>query len=260
VALTGAVSPGFAADAPHPVFVRAFEYPQGYPGHRHRHRLAQIVYPLRGVVAVETDSGTWVATTLSAVAIPPWCAHRVSAHGNASLRSVFIDPDVHPALVTRVVTVQISELLHELIREAGRHYTDFDDDGGVAAGVVALIVRLLPGAPTSDTSVWLPRLEHVLLQPIAVALDNDPGDARSVEDWAGALGLSTRHFSRLFKQETGVTFSKWRALHHVKHALVLLVGGGTVTRVAMDLGYSSTSAFIEMFKRHTGRTPGTTRR
>jgi len=29
-----------------------------------------------------------------------------------------------------------------------------------------------------------------------------------------------------------------------------------VTRVAMDLGYASTSSFIEMFKRHTGRTPG----
>jgi len=24
----------------------------------------------------------------------------------------------------------------------------------------------------------------------------------------------------------------------------------------MDLGYSSTSSFIEMFKRHTGKTPG----
>jgi AraC-like DNA-binding protein len=28
----------------------------------------------------------------------------------------------------------------------------------------------------------------------------------------------------------------------------------------MDLGYSSTSAFIEMFKRHTGRTPGVAQR
>ena len=53
-----------------------------------------------------------------------------------------------------------------------------------------------------------------------------------------------------------MTFSTWRSLHHVKHALVLLAHGDAVTRVAMDLGYSSTSSFIEMFKRHTGRTPG----
>jgi AraC-like DNA-binding protein len=53
-----------------------------------------------------------------------------------------------------------------------------------------------------------------------------------------------------------VTFSTWRALHHVRHALVRLGRGDSVSRVAMDLGYTSTSAFIEMFKRCTGRTPG----
>src|SRR3954447_8076620 len=80
-----------APDAPRPVFVRAFEYPLGYAGYAHRHRLAQIVYPLRGVVSVRAASGTWVTTRLTAVAIPPWEEHRVAAHGNASLRSVFID-------------------------------------------------------------------------------------------------------------------------------------------------------------------------
>ena len=114
------------ADAPHPVFVRAFEYPQGYPGFPHRHRLAQVVYPMRGAVSVETGAGTWVVGSFTAVAIPPWREHRVAAHGNASLRSVFVDTDAYPELVTDLVAVHVSELLHELIREAGRHYTDFD--------------------------------------------------------------------------------------------------------------------------------------
>src|SRR5689334_10806254 len=97
---SGGQAPALRAwDAPHPVFVRVFEYPQGYPGVTHRHRVAQLVYPLRGVVSVETNAGTWIVTTLTAVAIPPWREHRVSAHGNASLRSVFVDPDLHPSLV-----------------------------------------------------------------------------------------------------------------------------------------------------------------
>ena len=148
-----AALPAPAPDAPRAVFVRAFEYPQGYPGHTHRHRLAQVVYPVRGVVSVEASTGTSVLTRLTALAIPPWLDHRVAAHGNASLRSVFVDPDRHPTLVTDLVTLHVSELLHELIREAGRHYTDFDDDGGVAAAVVSLIVQLLPSMPTS-VSCW----------------------------------------------------------------------------------------------------------
>lgn len=249
-------APRRLADAPHPVFVRAFEYPQGYPGFPHRHRLAQVVYPMRGAVSVETGAGTWVVGSFTAVAIPPWQEHRVAAHGNASLRSVFVDTDAYPELVTDLVAVHVSELLHELIREAGRHYTDFDGADPVASGVVALIARLLPLMPTAHSSVWLPRIEDPLLQPIAAAFDRDPADATSVDAWARRLGLSSRHFARLFKQDTGVTFSTWRALQQIKHALVLLATGQQVTRVAMDLGYSSTSAFIEMFKRHTGRTPG----
>ncbi|MGH8977709.1 MAG: AraC family ligand binding domain-containing protein, partial [Acidimicrobiia bacterium] len=123
-----AMPPRRLADAPHPVFVRAFEYPRGYAGHPHRHRLAQVVYPIRGAVSVETSAGTWIVGALTAVAIPPWQIHRVSAHGNASLRSVFVDPDAHPQLMTELIAVRVSELLHELIREAGRHYTDFDRD------------------------------------------------------------------------------------------------------------------------------------
>jgi len=244
-------------DAPHPVFGRQFEYPRGYAGHTHRHRLAQLVYPLRGVVSVETGAGTWVVTTLTAVAIPPWQEHRVAAYGNASLRSVFVDPDVHPSLITDVEAVHVSPLLHELIREAGDHHTDIDrESGGIAASVVDLIAQLLPTMPTSRRSIWLPRIEHPVLRPIEAALDDDPGDTTTVDEWARRLALSTRHFGRLFKQETGTTFSTWRSLHHVKHALVWIAQGESVSRIAADLGYSSPSSFIEMFKRHTGCTPG----
>jgi AraC-like DNA-binding protein len=95
-----------------------------------------------------------------------------------------------------------------------------------------------------------------LQQGVAAAFERDPADTTRVEEWARRLGLSTRHLARLFKQDTGLAFSTWKALNHVRYGLELLAAGRPVTRVAMDLGYSSTSAFIEMFKRHTSRTPG----
>ena len=248
-------APRRAADAPHPVFVRSFEYPQGYPGFAHQHRLAQVVYPLRGAVTVETEAGTWIVTTLSAVAIPPWCRHRVAAHGNASLRSVFVDPDVYPDLVPRLATLHVNALLHELIREAGRYYTDLGDDD-VARGIVTLVAQLLPTMDTAPSSMFVPRVEHPVLERVTRRVVDDPAAAVPVEVLARDAGLSARHFSRLFKAETSMSFTTWRALVQVQHTLVQLARGDAVTRVAMDLGYSSTSAFIEMFKRHTGRTPG----
>jgi AraC-like DNA-binding protein len=253
--VTGGWRAGVQVEAPRPVFVRTFEYPQGYAGNAHRHRLGQLVYPVRGVVSIESAGGTWVVTTRSAVAIPPWHEHRVSAYGNASIRSVFVDPDVHPTLLTQAVTVRISDLLHELIREAGRYYTDVAADG-VATSIIGLITKLLPTMPIAQDSIWVPRIESPLLREIAAAHEHDPGDSTTANEWARRLGFSPRHFARVFKAETGVPFSSWHALVQVRHALVQLAAGQSVTRVAMDLGYSSTSAFIEMFKRHTGRTPG----
>ena len=246
-------------DALRPVFARAFEYPQGYQGNSHRHRLAQLVYPVRGVVSVDTEQGCWVVTRLRAVSIPPWTEHRVTSHGNASIRSIFVNPDAHPRLLTELEAVEVTELLHELIREAGRHYVDFDE-ASVPATVIDLIVALVPSMRRSQTSIWLPRLEHPRLQPIAERFAAAAGCRDGIEAWADRLAVSPRHLARLFKAHTGITFQRWRALFLVQAAMKALAAGDSVTTVALDLGFSSTSAFIEMFKRETGRTPGSFKR
>ena len=255
--LDAAAPPAGSADAPHPVFVRSFEYPQGYPGFAHRHRLAQVAYPLRGAVTVETEAGTWSVTTPSAVAIPPWCRHRVAAHGNASLRSVFVDPDVYPDLVTRAHDVADQHVVARA--DPGSRPTTTPTSTRATPSrlaVVTLIARLVPAMEIAPRSTFVPRVEHPLLVVAAAAVHADPAAPVARRAVRPRRGVSPRHFSRLFKAETGVSFTTWRALVQVQHALVQLARGESVTRVGMDLGYSSTSAFIEMFKRHTGRTPG----
>lgn len=243
---------------PAPVFVRAFEYPRGYPGHAHRHRLAQVVHPLRGVVSVTVDDRTWVVGPATAVTVPPWANHRVTAHGNVSLRSVFVDPDHYPGAVAGAGTCLVTPLARELIVGAGDRFPapgrTVDE---LAARMVDLLVRLLPDLPAApSTAVALPAVTDPVLRPAALGLLDDPGQATTVAGWADLVGLSERHFARLFKRHTGITFHQWRALVHVREALVRLTAGESVRRVAVDLGYSTPSAFIEMFKRCTGTTPG----
>ncbi len=48
----------------------------------------------------------------------------------------------------------------------------------------------------------------------------------------------------------------WRRQLRLLHALERLASGESVTTVALALGYDSTSAFISMFRRNLGRTPG----
>lgn len=53
-----------------------------------------------------------------------------------------------------------------------------------------------------------------------------------------------------------MTFGRWRQHARLAHALCLLAEGEPVTSVALRSGYDSTSAFITMFKRAMGETPG----
>ena len=54
-----------------------------------------------------------------------------------------------------------------------------------------------------------------------------------------------------------MTFPQWRTQSRLYHALRLLADDTPVTAVAHRCGWSSSSAFIDVFRRSFGYTPGT---
>lgn len=52
-----------------------------------------------------------------------------------------------------------------------------------------------------------------------------------------------------------MTFSKWRLQARLFYALEELHEGKTVTFIALELGYSTPSAFITAFRRNLGKSP-----
>ncbi len=206
-----------AMDTPRGLFVRSFEYPSGYIGNRHQHRLAQIVYPVRGVVCVETDAGRVTVSPYRAVAVPSWHTHRVSAKGNVSLRSIFLDPIDSQVPAVKTEVLQVNTLLHELIQEAGNHYGDV-----LASSVADQVLRLL---------------------------------VMKTQDVADRLALSARQFRRIFKRHTGMAFQDWRNIARINKAIEIIASGESVTSVAAELSYSSCSALGQVFRQYTGMTP-----
>ena len=85
-----------------------------------------------------------------------------------------------------------------------------------------------------------------------------PGGASAdcwLDDWADRCSLSRRTLTRLFRRETGQSFSVWRQRVRLLEALARLGAGEAVTYVALDVGYDSPSAFAAMFKRELGAAP-----
>ncbi|WP_342212545.1 AraC family transcriptional regulator [Serratia fonticola] len=72
---------------------------------------------------------------------------------------------------------------------------------------------------------------------------------------AAEAGMSRRTFTRVFRAQTGVSFSEWRQQACLLAAITRLNNGESVTRVALDLGYGSSSAFTALFRRVLGVPP-----
>ena len=236
-----------------PVAGVAADYASGSLVPRHSHDSAQLVYACTGVMSVYTDEGTWVVPPERAVWVQRGVDHSIRMSGDVHMRTVYLDPDRVAGLPTACCVVNVSPLLRELILRVVSCEQPYDEDGPVARAA-AVLVDELRGA--SEAPLHLPAVRDPRAQRIATALRQNPADPRSLEEWASEVGASARTLARLFKEETDMTFGGWRQQVRLIAALERLAAGQSVTNVAFDCGYESPSAFIAMFRRALGVTPG----
>ncbi|MEO0795628.1 MAG: PocR ligand-binding domain-containing protein [Verrucomicrobiota bacterium] len=86
-------------------------------------------------------------------------------------------------------------------------------------------------------------------------------EAMSLDEAAKAVNASTRHFCKVFKQATGITFTDYLARVRVEKAKNLLQNPNLrVSEIAFETGFESISQFNRSFKRISGLTPTEFRR
>jgi AraC-like DNA-binding protein len=90
---------------------------------------------------------------------------------------------------------------------------------------------------------------------IAEVLIGDPSNSRTLAQLCKVGGASKRTVERLFQEDVGMSFGKWRQQLRLMHALRFLGEGAKVTHAALEAGYSTPSAFISMFRKTLGTTP-----
>lgn len=219
----------------------------------HRHERAQLLFASSGVMSVTTTEGAWVVPPLRAVWIPALTDHQIVCSGKVSMRTLYVSQDQLECPLERCSVVSVRPLLRELILyavEMPRLYDTGGPDGRIAQVIIDSIQKLQV-APLD-----LPIPENVKLLKIHQALISDLSDQRTLAGWADYVGMTSKTLARHIKAETNLTFGQWRQQIRLLEALRRLGQNDAVTKVAIDLGYDSPSAFISMFKKALGNTPG----
>jgi len=218
----------------------------------HAHSWGQLIYAASGVITVWTEQGSWVVPPHWAVWAPAGVRHGLRFTGAASLRTLYLRPDVSsPASHSAVVTV--SGLLRELILRAV-HVGMLDERERTHQALVDLIVQECSTAATSALDLPLPRNER--LRRLAEHLAQRPRDRASHAALARQFGVGVRTLERGFTAETGLSLGQWRRQARFMHALRQLGAGASVKRVAVEAGYRTPSAFIAAFRASLNTTPG----
>ena len=241
---------------PRPVYGHVHGLANRAIGHRHRHPWTQLSYAAHGVIEVVTDNARYMAPPLHAIWIPAGVAHAVHRFEGTEIRSLYMATDALDALDEAgkgCRVVEVTPLLRELIRTFGDYPVEYDEDGSHGR-LVRVLLDQLQQATEADLAVPWPGDPR--LRKICRALEAHPGDERRLSDHARRLAVSEKTLSRLFLQQTGLTFRAWRQRLRMLVALPMLERGDRVTDVAVSCGYDSMSAFIAAFRLFTGVTPG----
>jgi AraC-like DNA-binding protein len=217
----------------------------------HRHPEHQLAWASRGTLTVAAADRTWVLPPARALWIPAGVEHTMDAGRHTRVCCPYFAAARGPRWDAPTV-VAIGPLARELIL----HLADAEGPPPAARRrAEAVLFDLLAPVPVTTVAVPMPRDPRAL--DVARAVAGDPADDATLDIWARRAGTSARTLARLFTAETGMSFGRWRTQARLRAALPLLAEGLPVAVAARRVGYETPSAFVAVFRRATGVTPGT---
>jgi AraC-like DNA-binding protein len=242
---------------PRPVIAVGNDYPAGHLHPTHRHRRSQLLFAEVGTMLVRTSLGVWMVPSHQAIWIPQGIPHSIAMLSRVATRSVYLDQEAAGGMAKDCQVVGISPLLRQLLIAAVDVPAEYEP-ASRAGKLMSLLIDEVRAAPVLPLSLPMP-VDARLAARCRDFIER-PSAQDTIDLWSRELGLSRRTFTRIFKRQTGLSFSVWQRRACLLSALPRLLGGERVTTIAFDLGYSSPAAFTVMFKQLVGSAPDTYRR
>lgn len=235
-----------------PVSAFARKDKAGHVIDRHFHARDQLIYAIRGVMTIEALGSIWTIPSNYSLWIPAFVEHSVKMNTAVEMRTLYLQPGTVKAPTHECQVRAVSPLLRELIVRSMSIpplYNLRGADGRLMQVIVDEInqQQKLPFSLKVPTDRRLAQIARHLLD----ALD----ESVSITDLGKRVGLSQRSIIRLFPLETGLTLHSWRQQARLMHAFALREQGKPIGTIAMELGYSSPSAFAKMFRKMFNQSP-----
>lgn len=102
---------------------------------------------------------------------------------------------------------------------------------------------------------------HFFVREAIRQMDTDCASVQGIEQLAEQSRVSFAHFTRCFREETGVSPMQYLQEARIRKAMTLLLNTGkSVEEIAAETGFSSGNYFGKVFRHHMGISPSAYRK
>ncbi|MDE1184943.1 MAG: helix-turn-helix transcriptional regulator [Pantoea sp.] len=216
----------------------------------HSHATAQLTYCSSGAVTIHTAEASWTLPPYRALWIPSGLTHQTHAQAGTQTHNLYLTDAGEKKCIEALCPLLITRLVHQLVTELD----DLPQHQRRNLLILALLFNELSQAQSAQVSC-LPVAKEPRLLTITGALLQQPGNNATLESLGNQAGITPRTLSRLFRQETGLSFAQWRQQLTITTTINQLSQGMAVEEIASQLGYCNGSALIAMFSKTLGLTP-----
>ncbi|WP_432695947.1 helix-turn-helix domain-containing protein [Marinobacterium sp. YM272] len=251
------IAPTFEPAPDAPLLFRTACIPDNSAYPAHTHAWGEFVYSFSGVMEVRVGGKTYLAPPQYGLWLPPDQEHQGLSRYESTHCSLYIAGDLMRGFPGQACALQVSPLVNALLTHLRENPFQPPYNEEETRLLRVLTDQLAVAAPLDS---YLPSSQDPLLLPILTQFENHPGDTRPLSELAEITHTTERTLMRRAQRELGMSLTEWKQRLRVVKAMPKLEAGERVESVALEMGYSSASAFIGMFRKLMGVTPDEYRR
>ncbi|MBE5786340.1 MAG: AraC family transcriptional regulator [Clostridiales bacterium] len=180
------------------------------------------------------------------------CWENKWVHFNGSNSQKYFDRVIKNCgpVITMPKNNQVEELLNQLKRLTALPIPQMEAQSSPV--LLQLLTEVAQAAENSGgTETSLPYIENAIN-----FMNTHYTDPLTLEEIARHCQVSQYHFSRQFKRQMGFSPYDYLLKLRLIRAKALLASHDSITEIARKVGFSDSNAFIRLFKKYEGMTPG----
>lgn len=235
-------------------FFKYQENKEGFYAPRHYHGCFELVYYCTGNGKFTLNDQEYNYSPHTFALIPPHVIHDESAFKDSSLLFIgfryfdsecLLEPGVYNDFNDLCVYHALKDMFDEMNRKEPFYISRLN---AMTQILIISIVRQYFAVNSNSHDEGMEYIQKYLNEHF--------NEKIQLYELAEMSGYSYDWFRHVFKRQTGMSVTQYIILQRLKHAAnQLITTNKTVTQIALENNFSSSSQFISQFRKHNGITP-----